>query len=267
MLVAGVALAATVAAAEEVKKYPPYPEVWGRELPAPEDVNVYTRAYPGEDGEMLFGFSYWKTLSPGNGSQERQWDAFFFKFFEGTLQPLADKEANDIFRSLRGEELNKRRLVFEDGGTVEWKALRYGGPKCGVLFNSHIVRKDKEGNVLQDKMLFHLYEKPVQWRVNRYCEISGGRDHIDLQFESILSTFTLLADETFLAYGLEGRFVIRFDREMRSPYVEARPNLFLVDTSAIEAIIEEADRRPGSALQNESDAALAYLLEVKEKKK
>ena len=54
---------------------------------------------------------------------------------------------------------------------------------------------------------------------------------------------------------------------MHSPFVAAYPKLFLVDTSVIEAIVEEADERPGSALQNRNDAIVEYLLELKEKKK
>ncbi len=249
------------AAAEEAKRYPPYPDVWGRELPAPENVYTDLDAYPTKSGEVLIRFV--RDREP-RGSDDTKFEWFLLKFFEGILKPIPREEIDDTFRPLK--RISNDRLVFEDGGTVAREELRFMGAKCGANFNSRIVRKDGEGNVLQDRMLFHLYEKPMQMQVNPYCEISGGREDIEIQFEHVFPVFIPLSDETFLAYAFEGRLVLRLDRELRSPYVAAHPSLFLVETSTIKAIIEEADERPGSALQNENEAILAHLLELKAKK-
>ncbi len=254
-------LAAAKEAKQEAKQYPPYPQVWGRELPAAEnDDSVSLGGYPGKNGEVLIRFV--RDREP-EGSEDTKFEWFLLEFFEGSLKPIPNEEVNDTFRLMK--RISNDRLAFADGGTVEQEELRFMGTKCGTNFNSRIVRKDKEGNVLQDRMLFTLYEKPMQMQVNPYCEISDGRDYIKIQFTGGFGRFVTLADATFLAYG--ERFVLRFDREMHSPFVAAYPKLFLVDTSVIEAIVEEADERPGSALQNRNDAILEYLLELKEKKK
>ncbi len=74
---------------------------------------------------------------------------------------------------------------------------------------------------------------------------------------------TPLGDESFLAVG--GRFVIRFDRDLHSPFVAAHPRLFLVDTAKITAII---DRVGGfdPELHHVNDAILSLLLALQKKK-
>ncbi len=194
LLVAGVALFAFDAAAEDAtesaKKYPPYPDIWGRELPVPEDdTSASLDAYPMANGEVWFKFTREREPKPpGDGSKGRNRDRFLLKFFEGSLTPIPNEEVDAFFhepwkkryaaknkrreerdrargnRPSTSEELSRnlgRGIIFEDDGSVVmddhgWNRSKY----CWTNYDSYIVSKDAKGKVVADKTLFYLYAEP-----------------------------------------------------------------------------------------------------------
>ncbi len=296
LLVAGVALfafdgAAAEDATESAKKYPPYPDIWGRELPVPENVYTGLDAYPMANGDVWFEFSRKReSKPPGDGSKGRNRDRFLFKFFENSLTPIPNEEADVFFRQLwrtkyaaerkRSEERDRARgnrpstseefsrnlgvgVIFEDGGSVVMDSLGYARGFCWANFDNHIVSKDAQGKVVADKMLFYLFEKPKRRNLGTFCWMNYNDEYLDFRFKALGFSMTPLGDESFLAVG--ERFIIRFDRDLRAPFVDAHPRLFLVDTAEIMAIL---DRVGGvnSALRDVNDAILALLLERQKKK-
>ncbi len=283
--------AAAEDATESAKKYPPYPDIWGRELPVPENFHTGFNSYPRENGDVWFEFTRrGERRPPGDGKKTWNFEWFLLKFFENGLTPIPNEKVDDVFRKLfkkkmaakekrekksdeeRGgrdrtyEEFERdlgRGIIFEGGGSVMQSNLGYVGELCWANNNYHIISKDAQGKVVADKMLFYLFEKP-RWRNLKFnCRLSGNDEYFDFRIEARQLSLIPLADESFLAVG--GRFVIRFDRDLHSPFVAARPRLFLVDTAKIKAII---DRVGGvnPELHHVNDAILSFLLELKKKK-
>ena len=61
LFVTTIALAAEHGTVE--KKYPPYPDVWGRKLPVPEGEEDLPSVYQTPNGDLLIKFS-WRTRGP-----------------------------------------------------------------------------------------------------------------------------------------------------------------------------------------------------------
>jgi hypothetical protein len=74
--------------AAEKKIYPPYPDVWGREMPIPKDVTGLvstgsgsTDLFEGPDGQILIDVTYWQTADQYDGVLT----TFLYDFFSGRI--------------------------------------------------------------------------------------------------------------------------------------------------------------------------------------
>ncbi len=257
-LALGLGLALAVAeepqATEAAKPFPPYPEVWGRELPYPADGSYYIHqeVFEASDGRLIVDIA----ASPLRS------DEFEFRvldFFSGEMR-IIDKETHyDIRSGGKHKRLYALDIELADGGRLTYESRRVSN--CTVTYNIHYVKRDKEGKIVADKMLLHLYDRPVRVGVDPYCEISGDRAHFHQNWRQVGLAFAPLKDGTFLAY--DGPFIIRFDPDLNSPFIDNK-RLFLLDRAVVMDLVDEAFARDGPSLQNIDDVIYDYLIKLRE---
>lgn len=246
VLIAAMALAAMSTGVQAQQNYPPYPDVWGRELPVSGrgDPTVKTAIYPAADGDMLAYESFlvgeWKTATTGVRR---------VAFFSGHDVPVPLVELEEQERKWPGPIPRSRgvELVFPDGYEIdagnfhksligEWKRclsvpvyyagknFRYDARKTLIrLFPSEMVAKG-DGAYCNPKSQPTTFKTKV-----RFAFLTSNQDYI-------------LPDGTFLTV-LDDDFIVRFDRTLHSAFIDQRPDLFLVDFAQVEPIFAEATHR------------------------
>lgn len=258
------AVAGTVAAAD--KKYPPYPEVWGRVLAVPEAFasTTYVGIYANPDGDRLFVFAYHEPVASGERG-ESKWHSL--AFMGGELKRISGEEANRLFHAKRETGLyahvGDNKLTLRNGYVVQRGTREFGGKRCWSNYAHTIEIRDEEDNLLVSKMLFRWYPSPQRLEVWEYCAHADGVDHFTAYAHDELPIFVPLEDGTFLAHTSHDKFVVRFKPDLTSPFIDNK-RLFLVDTVEIDRVVEEAVRRPGPAIQNANDAIRDYLLTLRQ---
>ncbi|PYV83770.1 MAG: hypothetical protein DMG05_25555 [Acidobacteria bacterium] len=242
------------------KKYPPYPDVWGYELPWPakDDRNVLFNVFSLPEGDYFV--TYVKSLRKAKRKDGTCCDFKMthaaFNFFSGQKRDLSGDEldafgrANDKNR-LQGE---LRKILFSDGSSIEQEGR---GHNCYEPFPYSILRKNKDGVVSINKKLLYLLPN------SRKVQINGGRcadpaTTIDKKVEEVYARFMQIEDETFILYDTGGNFILRFDKELNTNY-RLNNSIFLVDMERIEKIKEVQNYDP----QATQDGISQYLLDLK----
>lgn len=295
MLVAAALMIATGAAgaAEEganvVRQYPPYPDVWGRALPFPDDGRYDDResgagrayfvmsAYKGPKGRIVF-----RILS-GSESRPRVYGRHVFNFFTGEFRTLLETSDYKVAQKFQWPHsgaairYHKIETLVGEAGVVGWR-MPDGNWLHGFSISRFNCRhewdyeyfairrgNDKDGyENLVEKILIALFPKPVQRRVPRRC--STGKEKEDAfysaKWRQLRGVFSQLADGTLLFSNDNSPIVIRFRRDLTSPYIEANPNLFLIDRTAYLKALDRAAERRGPLSQNVDDAVHEYLVNL-----
>ena len=257
VLLAFVVLAGTARAGET--KYPPYPDIWGREAPVPNGVeaSLVSLLYRNPDGDRLIKFS-WESgdSTTAVGERERRTVAFF----SGDVKELNKAQSERIFRNF--EEADVDEIVYQNGDVIKTAPRTFAAPRCGSNYNHVLVKKNKAGKVLLSKILFLLYERPKRTGIWEHCSLAGGKDTYSMYADSQYLVLEPLEDGTFLGRLYAEKFVVRFKPDLTSPFV-GNERLFIVDTAVIDQLVEEAYARPGQAIQNANDAIRDYLLTLK----
>lgn len=225
--------------------YPPYPDVWGRELPRGGIHKTDTGAdlYPGSDGDMLI----YKVFMTGHADREA-WSARRISFFSG----------EDV--SVPREEAYKQEDKWQTPGLWKWETSRFPNgswlvdiapyypfhwDECmwvpiyawGQSRADHDYPERVFVRLLPSERLFEGTgtscadgRRPLMYRTRiRFSSISHSPNHV-------------LMDGTFLVL-MDGDFVIRLDETLNSPFIDNRPDLFALDFDQIEPILDEASRR------------------------
>ncbi len=246
------------------KKYPPYPDIWGRVLPVPEHLasTNSTRFFDNPDGDRLILFVYDEAPS-SRGGDHFEWRTL--TFFGGELKKIDAVESDRITRTYWdtgwGYKHSKvDKITFANGDVLSRGNRDFGGKRCWSNYSNTLVKKDSTGRVVFNKMLFSYSDKPTRVEIWESCDIAGDKDHYLASINAVYPHLVPLEDETFLAVASE--LIIRFKPDLTSPFVDNR-RLFLVDTAVIDRLVEEAYARPGQAIQNANDAIRDYLLKLK----
>ncbi len=261
-LALGLGLAPARAVAEETPpaeaaiSYPPYPDVWGRELPYPVDGSYYLdqEVFEAPDGRVIVNID--ASPSDSGESEYRVLD-----FFSGEMWAVDKKTSAEIAYGGEYRRMLEWDLILADGGWLENESHRVSN--CTITYDLHFIKYDRKGKIVADKMLVYLYDRLVRVLVNPYCEISGGRDHFYQNWRQIEPAFAPLKDGTFLAYDTRGPFIVRFDPDLNAPFIDNR-RLFLLDRAVVMDLVDEALARAGSGLQNVNDVIYDYLIELRE---
>lgn len=245
MIAAAVILFITTSAMAQ-QKYPPYPDVWGRELPVSGrgKPGVETAIYPAADGDMLA----YESFLVGEG-QAAKMTVRRVSFFSGQDVSVSNKELKQQGEKWPGPIPRSQgvRLDFPDGLKIraggfdsKLQGLWYGCLDFSVVYShrNYIHEADKilvriypsEIDVKEIKAGCDPERQPTIYRTRvRFSFLSSNQDYI-------------LPDGTFLTV-MDDDFLVRFDRKLNSPFIDSRPDLFILDFSQVEPILAEATRR------------------------
>lgn len=235
---------ATSAMAQQ--KYPPYPEVWGRELPVAgrDNHSVDTDMYPATDGDMLAYESIFV-----HERQKSTRTIHRISFFSGQDVLVTEAELHEQERKWPGPIPRSRGvgLEFPDGYGIHaglfHRSLIGDWKQC---LSVPVYYAGKNFKYDARKTLLRLFPSAMDVKGSgTYCDPKSQPTtyHTRVRFAFLTSNQDyILPDGTFLTV-LDDDFVVRFDRTLHSPFIDRRPDLFLVDFAQVEPIFAEATRR------------------------
>lgn len=243
-------------------KYPPYPDVWWRETPVIHKGKNITAITGLETNDPIFR-SFWSLdddLTMGKSQYQ--------EFFSGRTWQASTPEGGDIIDSQHfGHPPIITETAFSDGSTLEFlKIERYSNitPFDDLMdchFGPGLMRKDKNGTVLWRRVMVQINKTPIKNKYyRRYCHavVEGGGEspHYSItshtranfwQFDDMY--MVMLKDDTFLAVpsgAHEGTYpdpyVIRFDRDLRSPFFADNDEFYILDIEELFPLLEKAKR-------------------------
>jgi hypothetical protein len=253
-----IALAATPALAAETLQ-PPYPDIWGRELPGvarfftPMDDDIVTAFSVTQPDQKFEAGEFW--LEGFFGGHRRQSS---FAEFEA-LYHAAANSAQGL-----GTFSNSGRIGFADGSAITVEELvRHRDDRwtCDVPVPA-MVKRNAAGKVLWRKIMVRLLNRPVQAKADGNCKDAGQPYTIKVEFWSLTyNELYGLADGPFLARfngvadydanlgdargsGGDRRFVIRFDAELGSPFLSMLTDVIVADAALLGPVIADAVKHP-----------------------
>ena len=243
-LLAGLASIGSPVMAQE-RHYPPYPDVWGRELPRGEIHKTDTGPdlYPGGDGDMLV----YKVFLSGRASTE-EWSARRVSFFSGEDVLTSFEERNrQEHKWYTPDPGGREHLRFPNGYWLENARPYYPfhWQRC-MDFSVYAWHRSDATHEYPERVFVRLLpserlvegwgsscadgRRPPMYKTRiRFSTISRSPDHV-------------LMDGTFLVL-MDQDLVIRLDNTLNSPFIDGRPDLFALDFDQIEPILDEASRR------------------------
>lgn len=238
----------------EEKKYPPYPDVWGIELPVSESVT-----YAGidvikmPDGDFMVTYiSNWKELKsrkvkgfdPNKDIIRKHSGFLTFGLREVKFTP--DGEYYSFMEKARkeGREIKSYPtypIVFSDGSTMEL-IDPIGSSKWSNPIDWYLERKDKDGKVLFQKKLLYIYDKPLRAKMlmsERNFNYKGEyyQERVNWPMEM---KYIPLEDDTFLLVGfIEHKkpktvVIIRFNKDLNTKSDLINKKLYLMGESIYE---------------------------------
>jgi len=253
--------------AQEAKKYPPYPDVWGYRLSIAEGISPGFRVGRMADGDYIVSYDKEKKK---DGFYRTLWVTFF-----GGVNKEFEKDEWGKFWKKMGEEKREvefsrwPKITLSDGTTIE----RYGGPasgRCDDPFDAYFKTKDKNSNDIIRKMFFYLYDKPVKDHLNPYCErnMHYNKDYYFKKVENIFVVhFLPLEDDTFLMLFEvpKSLLFIRFD----SNFNTKRSDLFGKDIFGVDrkTFVDIRNKLKDGNDQEVNNTLSAYLKKIREEGK
>ncbi len=224
---------AALFAASATQKYPPYPDVWGYELPG-----AMPNLYKKPDGEIVVAYS--KRVWNADGDIKLSFAAL--EFFSGKKWDLHGGELNALSDQYEKYKLSSA-ITFSDGSVIKQESE--GHVKCFVAFAFALVKRDKAGKLIANKTLVHIPDKPRTFEIGpEMCRDGEGKDSFKETVETIYSYLVPLEDETFLVYDRSLNFVLRVDKDLNL-YYKPYGRFFLIDRDIIKKLTArkaEADK-------------------------
>lgn len=256
--------------ASSEKKYPPYPDVWGYELPYPSEGNRYSHIDPlmMENGDIYFTYVQKKTQTRRKDGTCCDFDLHFagLSFFLGEKHLFTGGEYNAFRRANRERELYPNpwiEITFSDGTHIKQRST--GGGNCYGPYRYYLEKRDKAGNVVARKTLLYVLNKPNKIGLIPSCG-DGEGDVIERAASGHLNVIDL-KDDSFLIYEYKGNVILRLDKNLNTQF-PLNGRVFLIDTAVIDTIKKEAKSRHHITVeyyQYINDAVYDYLLMLKER--
>lgn len=258
--------------------YPPYPGVWGAELPVSENVHfasIDIIKMPDGDYKVIYveDREYLKNREAKAFDLKRDKVGMFvsFSFFASKKNKFSsNEEFNDFMKKQREEnkiikEYPMTPIVFSDGSSI--KKISEMHPKGSNPFDWYLERKDKNGKVLLQKKLLYIYDKPVKKRTplaERNFDYRGKYYDEKVNWPRQLIYFPL-EDETFLIVGFlqyhnpPSIIIVRFDKDFKTKSDLVGRKVFLFD----EGIYKKMKRPLDDQAAN--DYFYNYLIKIRKK--
>ncbi len=254
---------------EEAKKYPPYPDVWGVELPVSEGVDYAAlRVVKMPDGDFMVVYAEaWVKVK----DKEKARYLGQSVFSGAKLEFKTDAEYNNYFEKMREEGRilrfhappSKRKIITEEDRLKRstdpssyGRGISVGGgdvrtEDCNPL-DGYLVMLNKDGKTLSKKKLLYVYSKPMKKKVPLTCEgtetYRGEFYNEKVHFLEEM-TYYSLEDDTFLFVGFlknqspPSVVVIRFARDFETKSDLINKKVFVVDEEEYEKMGHRADNQ------------------------
>ena len=256
--------------AQEVKKYPPYPDVWGFRLPIAEGISPGVRVGKMADGDYIVSYNNEKKR---DGFYRDLWITFFGGFNQEFKKDEWGKFWDKMCKEKREVEYDlKPKIKFSDGSAIEYRSPFGwgGGGRCDDPFSIYFHKKDKDGKIVGGKMLLYLYDKPVKDALNPYCErnMQFNKDYYFKKVENIyVVRLVPLEDDTFLIlFDIpQSLLIIRFDKNFNTKKGNFfGKDIFLLDRKTF---VDIRNKLPDDNDQAVNDVLSAYLTQLREEGK
>lgn len=230
------------------KKYPPYPDLWGREMPSTKQSYYSIRiTNPSKSGEACIVF--FRKEKSGNlmNVKINQYvlndikNVFFQK--ENPLQqcfkPKKDTGyGKDDHFSLKANI----KIQFNNGNTI--RIRRQDENYCISPFVVYIEMINKAGKILKKKSVLLKLDKPYEELLAKNCDYGEVGDSLaKIRIKSVYGYLILLKDQTFLFYYPRGNFFIRFDKNFKTKFPINRNKVYIMDTDKLNKIMLELDKK------------------------
>ena len=258
LLFAFLAGLSATACAEEVapasaKKYPPYPDVWHRQIPEPREVYPAAISYgKAADGDIVVLYARLPVSRPEDFDRSKG----TIHFFSGDHFPEIGYER---YAKQTKPAYPKLEIRLSSGKTIKHESLDHRIPlRCPQQLNSFFVITDAKGQSVR-KSLLYILDKPQPHTIEERCaDTSEGS--FDAKVVAIQGDLLPLDDGTFLVKDGVGGVVIRFDANLNTKSPLLGRQLFWVDTDQIQRF--QSDN--GVNYQAMHDAILALLRDKQE---
>lgn len=258
---------------QPTKKYPPYPDVWGYELPWPDKSIRHSsiRIFRLPDGDYLA--TYLKQMrkhrrKDGSCCEYHSEDAGT-SFFSGKKWDgkAADKYADEHREDLVPREFGKPHpWILTDGNEVQ-EGTRAG--RCPNYLDWYLRVLDTAKNVVAEKRLIYLLEKtiaePVCYPSEMNENLIGKQRTVTMRVQGVQPYIIPLEDGTFLLYDQDGNIIMRFDREFNTKSELLNRRVFVVDRQAMDAFVLEFVKQRNLDYNDQTlnDAVYEYVTNLK----
>ncbi len=254
--------------AQEKKKYPPYPDVWGYEFPWPEknSRNSFINVTKMPDGDYMVTYVRERQkLKRKDGSccdyiSKYKGVSFFSEkiFFE------------DEYKKLKRENIRTNHKIIANGGNIiEQISIATSGHCSDPFYDYYVIKKDNNEKYLEIKMFLYFYDKPQRTNINKYCERNNSynKDYFLKRVENMYVKFVPIEDGTFFLYDPEGNVIIRFDERFNTKSALMNKRVFMINRSDYEKIYDRQSKEGKIDDQAMNDAISQYLGNLKKEGK
>jgi hypothetical protein len=239
-----VIIATAAIAQDTAKRYPPYPDVWGIDLPTAQERaygtcgNPRTNLYHLPDGELRFLVFYWE----GTKTKECQGGRAVFSFVDFFRQSI-EEVPEETYEAFKRENHNRwvaasairADLKLESGDIIRHREL--GVPDreaCPRNLTWRLERLDPSGKVVNTHYLFELLEIPDEITLPPECTGLDAPRQFKVRVVNRFQGIAKLADGTFVAWGGKSPAIFRFTADFETMF-RSRHELHWVDNRFIEA--------------------------------
>ena len=251
----------------------PYPDFWGRELTAPAGriVNGYYLRDRG-NGDYVITYTH-HAADPETGNLQVAGGWTKVDFFAGNPTPISAEDEDAIrvaFAAPRPRIQSRGGIWLYLPGEMQVKpwSRELKGAGCWVNYAGSLLLRDKAEQVVAQKVVLRLLDAPEKREYWELCQQRGtGEAHYEARVDALSFVLYPLKDGTFLAEGSASPFLIRFRPDLTSPFVDAHPNLFLVDSDEVDRVVKDSySEAKGFSVQAANDALYKYALALKRQK-
>ena len=248
----------------EEKKYPPYPDVWGYEFPWPGkgDRNSSLNITKIADGDYII--TYVKKREKFKRKDGSCCD--YIHKYEGLSFFSGKIFTEDEYKKIRRENIKSGlKIISNEGNIIESISIATSAHCASPFYDHYIIKKDRNGKIIEKKMLLYYYDNSQKTDINKYCERNNSysKDYILKRVENVYAKVSPLEDGTFFLYDPEGNFIIRFDEKFSTKSTLINRRVFLVNRLDFEKIYEKQSKEGRINDQEMNDAVTNYLINLK----
>lgn len=220
--------------ASSEKKYPPYPDVWHRQIPEPREIYPAALGYRrAPDGDIVIMYARRPVKRPED-----------FDRSKGTLHFFSGEHSREVsFKALQKQTkpaYPKLEIKLASGKTIKHDSLDHRIPlRCPQELNSYFVITDANGQTTR-KSLLYILDRPQRHTIQERCADTSERS-FDAKVEAIPGEFWLLDDGTFLVKDGNAGIVVRFDANLKTKSPLFGRQLFWVDPKEIQRFRNNGD--------------------------